>query len=184
MEKLFTEYLEHSEKMRTGYRKSMLPAPKYWKDILSEVMDIIPEIFEVIYGNVSGTFSATQEQNLLDFTPGYLLIHISEYQKACKDLSAILTALNIKDKFYPILRDYSSHFIAIKATTGEIYLISSEDGESLLHNSSLKFLETLNDFYSKGVYFLDEDGFLDYDYDLEGEVGLKHNPGVKFWVDA
>jgi len=53
-----------------------------------------------------------------------------------------------------------------------------------MHKTPLKFLETLNDFYIQKVYFLDEDGFLDYDIELENEVGKKKNPKIEYWNES
>ena len=183
MEKLFIKFLEQSDKLRNGYKESISSSNKDWEIILRELMGTVPDIFKIIYGNVSGTYYGIENQKLLDFLPGYLLIHILEYKESHKKLSDLLSDFDIEDDFYPILQDYSSNFIALKAETNEIYHISSEDGESLMYESPLKFFETINDFYSKKVYFLDEDGFLDYDLELEGKIGIKNNPEIEYWAN-
>ena len=71
----------------------------------------------------------------------------------------------------------------MKAETNEIYGVSPEDGVILMYKTPLKFFETINDFYTKNVYFLDEDGFLDYDFELESVIGKKHNSGIKYRND-
>ena len=124
MENLFLEYLEKSSKLRDGYMESISPINKDWSIVLQELMGTIPDIFKIIYGNVSGTYYAIENQKLFDFTLGYLLIHISEYREFYNKLSEILMGYNINDKSYPILQDYSSNFIALKAETNEIYSIT------------------------------------------------------------
>ena len=54
----------------------------------------------------------------------------------------------------------------------------------LLHKSLEEFLETICEFYKQGVFFLDDDGFLDYDMDKEGEVGALFNPDVAYWSEG
>jgi hypothetical protein len=181
MEKLFLEYLEKSDELRDGYKESLLPVNNDWNKILLDLMGEIPDLLKVIYSNVSGTLYEIEDQKLMDFVPGHLLVHISEYKKSYENLFEVLTDHEIDDKFYPILQDYSSNFIALKAETNEIYGVSPEEGVILMYKTPLKFFETLNDFYSKEVYFLDEDGFLDYDFELESEVGKKYNPEIQYW---
>jgi hypothetical protein len=35
--------------------------------------------------------------------------------------------------------------------------------------------------YADGIYFLDADGYLDYDFDKEGAIGARLNPGCEWW---
>lgn len=45
------------------------------------------------------------------------------------------------------------------------------------------FFETIYECYKREIYFLDEDGFLDCDYDKEFEISHKLNPKATFWID-
>ena len=63
-------------------------------------------------------------------------------------------------------------------------LLMNDIGELIvMHNSLEKFLETICEFYKQGVYFLDSDGYLDYDMNREGIIGSAINPGVKYWTE-
>lgn len=60
----------------------------------------------------------------------------------------------------------------------------SDCGELIvMYSSPEKFLETICEFYKQGVYFLDSDGYLDYDMSKEGVVGSEINSGIKYWVE-
>jgi len=182
MEKEFGEYIELSDSLRKGYKGSLLPITIGWSLILKEIVEEIPVLFEVIYSKYSGTYYEIKNQRLMDFVPGYLLIHILEFKKNFEDLESILNSKNIKEKFLPILRNYSSDFYALNVNTNEVFLIFHDDDEiDLIHKTPADFLLTLKKNYEEHVYFLDEDGFLDYDEDLEFEVGNKYNQDIDFW---
>ena len=120
----------------------------------------------------------------MDFIPGYLLIHILEYEKSYNQLRSMLNNRNIKRTFYPVLRNYSSDFIVLDADSQEIYQIFHDDDEVyLIHKNSMNFLKTINAFYSEKVYFVDGDGYLDYDSALEYEIGAINNPGIEYWEE-
>lgn len=53
----------------------------------------------------------------------------------------------------------------------------------LIHKSIDKFMETICEFYRNAVYFLDSDGYLDYDVEKEGAIGSKINEGIPYWVE-
>lgn len=66
----------------------------------------------------------------------------------------------------------------------KIYLIYHDDPQIyLIHNDANKFLETLNENYKQNVYFLDQDGYLDYDQELEYKVAKEINKNIEFWVE-
>lgn len=70
MEELFELFLEQSEKLRNGYRASLLPITDNWSQILSSDIGEIPEILKVIYSRVSGTEYEIENQMYMDFLPG------------------------------------------------------------------------------------------------------------------
>ena len=184
MEELFELFLEHSENLRSGYRASLLPVTDNWSEILGSDIGEIPELLKIIYSRVSGTEYEIENQMYVDFLPGYLLVHIREYAEAHKQLRNLLDNLGISEEYLPILRNYSSDFIAIKKDSEEIFEVLHDETEIfLIHKTPLDFLKTINAFYSENVFFTDEDNYLDYDEDLQYEVARKYNPGVEFWVE-
>ena len=104
MEKLFLDFLEKSNEMRNGYKESLLQVNKDWNKILLDLMGEIPVLLKVIYSNVSGTLYEIEDQKLIDFVPGHLLVHISEYKKSYDNLSEVLTNHETDDKFIQFYR--------------------------------------------------------------------------------
>lgn len=184
MIKEFNLYLEQSETLRNGYTNSLLPKNNNWEFILHQVMLEIPEIFKHIYNRVSGTLYELENQKFMDFIPGFLLIHINEFEQDYLFLKNITNIIDPNEIYYPILRNYSSDFIAINKNNLSIYLIYHDDDEiHLIHQNSLLFFKTLNENYKENVYFLDEDGYLDYNPDLEYKIAKKINPDIDYWTE-
>lgn len=184
MENEFKDFIKLSDHLRNGFEDSLLPAGTDWNSILEKTLGDVLVLLKIIYSKCAGTLYEIENQNLMDFVPGYLLIHISEYKKNFDELKAILNSKGIHDKFAPVLRNYSSDFYEIEINTGAIYLIFHYDeGIDLIHHSSYDFINTLRKNYEENVYFLDEDGFIDYDADLEYEVARKYNEGIDFWEE-
>lgn len=184
MEQQFILYLQQSDKLRSGYYTSLLPIYNNWEVKLKEVMNEIPELFKIIYSRISGTKYEINNQIFMDFVHGFLLIHILEYHQNYLDLNKITKDFETKGIFYPIVRNYSSDFIAMDKNLNKIYLIYHDDPQIyLIHNDANKFLETLNENYKQNVYFLDQDGYLDYDQELEYKVAKEINKNIEFWVE-
>lgn len=173
----FKEFLEKSEQLRNGYTSRLAPADKNFREKLKKHFSEIPSLFEEIYGNCNGTVREIEEQEYFDFLPGYRLLQIDEiieiYEsdfKSCPDFDTII----------PFLADYSGSCYAY--ADNQIVLIT--DGEiDVLHASVEDFWETIIAFYDEGVYFLDEDGYLDYDLDKQSEIGEKYNPEISYWSE-
>ncbi|OKP88129.1 hypothetical protein A3844_08520 [Paenibacillus helianthi] len=187
--RLFQEFLQLSAGLRPNYIASLGSGGSAGVPAISDIVPAVPGLLEAIYSQVSGTSSNEEEPSLIEFIPGYRLIHIQEYAQEIQVLRSIL-----EEKGYsgggtvlPILTNYGSDFICY---------LQSEDGTEricdLLHDygdlvvmydSPEKFLETLCEFYKQDVYFLDEEGYLDCDLVLEGEVGAALNPSANYWSE-
>lgn len=187
---LVMEYLSLSDKTRKGYRDSLGIANPAWNKILSKVIPVVPEIFRAIYGNVSGTYKNIENQKYMDFVPGYRLIHIQELEKEYRALLRMLTLDNISETkirtVLPLLADYSSCYICYVKTNKEeeaIFHYSPDDGLQKMHTSAELFFKTILAFYLNNVFYLDRDGFLAYDFEKEGIIGAKYNPGINYWTE-
>lgn len=189
VEKLFKESLKLAEQLRPKFIKSLGGKVDGWKDVFRNLNISIPDLFTAIYSNVSGIKRDISQQDLMDFIPGYRLIHISEFIHEVDNMRSVLRDEKCMEyeTVLPILANYSSDFICYcKRTTGEELICSlmNDIGELIvMHNSLEKFLETICEFYKQGVYFLDSDGYLDYDMNREGIIGSAINPGVKYWTE-
>ena len=187
IEKLFKESLRLAGLLRLQYPQSLGSNISNWEDVFIKLDKTIPKLFRTIYSNVSGTERDIKEQELMDFIPGYRLIHISELIEESDNLKNIL----IDEKLYhngvliPVLGNYSSDYICYyKNKDGQELICSlrNDSGELIVkHNSPKKFLETVCEFYKQGIYFLDSDGYLDYDIDKERLVGSSINHGITYW---
>ena len=52
-----------------------------------------------------------------------------------------------------------------------------------MHDSVELFFKTIIAFYTQDVFFLDKDGYLDYDFEKEGIIGAAYNPGIDYWIE-
>ncbi|SDO05055.1 hypothetical protein SAMN04487897_107195 [Paenibacillus sp. yr247] len=182
---LFNEFIELSKELRPEYPDSLGNEKKDWSNVFQMKSDI-PRLFEVIYSTVQGTKRDINDQRLMDFIPGYRLIHIDEFVLEKKNLDNILNAQTKIAMVVPLLANYSSDFICyVENFDGEgciCILLHDERELNLMYSTPEKFLETINEFYKQHVYFLDDDGYLDYDWEKEGIIGSSLNPDVKYWT--
>lgn len=78
----------------------------------------------------------------------------------------------------PLLSNYSSDYLCVAGDGGheQIFRLDHDDPDAWeRHASSLRFLDTLVQCYRRQVYFLDADGYLDYDFDREQQVRAELN---------
>lgn len=187
---VFNEFLFLSDKMRKGYINSLGNAIPTWENYLAKITSATPEVISVIYEKVSGTHRDISTQKYLDFVPGYRLIHIEELER---EYHILLQRLEFDDvckarieMIIPLLADYSSCYICYAKTTDNcegIFHYSPEDGLLKMHDSVELFFKTIIAFYTQDVFFLDKDGYLDYDFEKEGIIGVAYNPGIDYWIE-
>ncbi|MEY8607133.1 SMI1/KNR4 family protein [Muribaculaceae bacterium Isolate-039 (Harlan)] len=174
---LIDEFISLSDELRPGYSLSIA------KDKESSL--ILPESLNILYSKVSGTYYEIEDQRLMDFLPGYLLIRDAEYESFTQSVKEMIP--NGEDKYYPILVNYSSDFYALKVSEGKengIFLIEHDaDGPTKIHHSFEDFLRTIIACYKEKIYFLDDDGYLDMDFDEEQLIGQKYNPDIDYWFE-
>lgn len=174
------KFLAKSEELRNGFTAS-LEAPKAEVEAKwIEHFDALPDLFKEIYEVCDGTSPEIEEQAFWDFLPGYRLMQadevIAQYEQEFAGTEW--------EMCIPFLTDYASSYYAYAvADEGECIVLISEDGVETLHASVDDFWDTVIAFYDEGVYFLDEDGYLSYDFEKEGEVGQKYNPEVGYWSE-
>lgn len=183
----FQEYLSLSAGLRPDYIASLGNGQE--GALINEIIPEAPELLKAIYSGVSGTSSEEEEPSLIEFIPGYRLIHIREYEQETEVLAGIL-----QEKGYtgggtilPILTNYGSDFICYHRSEEGVEricdLLHDYGDLVVMYDTPQKFLETLCEFYKQEVYFLDEDGYLDCDLVKEGEVGAALNPDSQYWSE-
>lgn len=189
MTALFKKYLDLSAELRPHYPASLGIASDDWECVFLQFTKNIPLIIKTIYSNVSGTRRDVEPQELMDFIPGYRLIHINELYNTKNDINRIFDEWGIEDtdNVIPILANYSSDFICcvkLKDSKEGIYSFAHDEGKLvLMYDSGEAFLNTIVAFYQNNVYFLDDDGYLDYDYEKEGLIGAMLNEGTEYWEE-
>ncbi|NUU61010.1 SMI1/KNR4 family protein [Paenibacillus agri] len=186
---LFQEYLQLSDSLRPGYTASLGTGQAESEAEIAAIVPELPELLAAIYNTVSGTSSEEEEPSLIEFVPGYRLIHRDEYEQEMKVLAGILAEKGhpVEGIVLPILTNYGSDFICYYRSadgTERICDLLHDFGDLVvMYDSPAKFLETLGEFYRQEVYFLDEDGYLDCDLIREGEVGAEMNPDASYWSE-
>lgn len=189
MEKDFLELINLSEKMRPSYKESLGPKTEEWEEIVKKLGPSVPPVYSLIYSQVSGTKRSIEDQMLMDFIPGYRLIHIAELIEEKANLQHVLVPEELPEgaELYPLLANYSSDFICIvRYADGDekIGLVTNLEGiPEILHNSPESFFKTHCEMYRQEVYFADTDGFLHLDWDKKNLVGAKCNPGISYWEE-
>ncbi|MFZ6644028.1 hypothetical protein ACO0LL_30235 [Undibacterium sp. TC4M20W] len=187
--KLIVDFLALSDQTRPGYRESLgrglprLEAEHRLKSIFESPADI-PELVLELYCQVDGTLRDVADQKVMDFIPGYRLIHIDELEEEFQKFMAILRPSRHHN--FPFLANYSSDFVCIESEPenreNKIGSFLHDDPQSeLMHSSAEDFLTTVIAFYRENVYFLDADGFLDYDFDKQALLGNRLNNGILYW---
>ena len=190
IDELVVEYLSLSDKMRKGYKNSLVISSQTCNETLSRIMPVVPEVFWVIYQKVAGTYRNIENQKFMDFVPGYRLIHIEELESEYHNLLQMLPLDDICESqirtIMPLLADYSSCYICYVETNDNeetIFHYSLNDGLQKMHTSVELFFKTIIVFYNQDVFYLDGDGFLDYDFEKEGVIGAECNPGIDYWIE-
>lgn len=184
----FQTYLELSAELRPNYTASLGTSTKGSAAITDLVPDA-PDLLKVIYSHVAGTSSGEEEPSLIEFIPGYRLIHITEYEQEMQVLAGILEEKGHTGggQIFPLLTNYGSDFICCyRSEEGKEVicdLLHDYGDLVVMYDSPEKFLETLCEFYKQEAYFLDEEGYLDCDLVKEGEIGAELNPGAKYWSE-
>ncbi len=138
----------------------------------------LPDFLLDIYSNVAGTPWSVNDQTLMDFVPGFRLIHIAEL---LANYESCHVAWGIPECM-PFLANYSSDFVLWNR--GQIFLaLHDGSGPELMHASCDAFWQTICMFYTENVYTLDAHGFLTSDFEREQIIGAQCNPNVPFWSE-
>lgn len=190
VKELFVEFISLSDQMRCGYKTSLGIPHQSWEKILTNINHSVPQIYQEIYSTFAGTRRDLKEQKLMDFIPGYRLIHIEELETEY-DAFLHMSGLNaICEKQIetaaPLLADYASNYICYvnkRDSTEAIFSYSPKGGFVEMHRSLETVFKTVITFYQEDVYFLDNDGFLDYDFEKAGAIGKTLNPGITYWTE-
>ncbi len=172
-------FLSKTENMRNGYLK-MLDSPDIdFKEKWLKHFSLLPDFFKEIYSICNGTKPEINEQIFFDFIPGFRLMQVDEiiekYEKEFIDNTEFKIII-------PFLADYASNYYAYAIKNDIEYIVFVEDYEiEIIHSDIDSFWKTIIAFYDEDVYYLDEDGYLSYDFGKEGDIGRKYNSEIDYW---
>ena len=175
----FNIFLKRSADIRKMYIEKLSKADPGFREKWLKHFDYLPGFFEEIYSICNGTDAEIEEQVYFDFIPGFRLMQIDEiiqkYEKEFKNCQEFKLVI-------PFLTDYGDFYYAyVKREDIESIAYISDEGMEIVHNDISSFWKTIIAFYDENVYYLDEDGYLSYDFDKEGEIGRKYNFGIDYW---
>ena len=139
----------------------------------------VPSEIAPLYRVASGTPRGIADQSVMDIVPGFRLIHQAELPTETASFRDAYPALGT---LYPFLADYSSCYYAVDSADGTVLKVDVEFGATPISQNLEQFLKTVLVFYRQGVYFLDSDGYLDYDENMEGKIGAALNQGYAYWT--
>lgn len=202
----FKTILEVVDKQRNGYINTLSPQKNDWNIKLDENYNFIPKLFNQIYDVCDGTPISEENTIFFDLLPSYRLLSISEIidfknsymysiideyvdeyvDEYIEDYIDTNTVINNKNNMtiIPFLCDLSSSYICYFKLDDFENIVSFTAEEGIVNMYEVdSFFETVYECYSNEIYFLDEDGFLDCDYDKESEIAHKLNPKSEFWID-
>ncbi|GGF90163.1 hypothetical protein GCM10010912_39170 [Paenibacillus albidus] len=186
---LFQEYLRLSAEQRPNYIASLGAGDEACTTSLAELVPQVPELLEAVYSTVAGTGSDEEDPSLVEFIPGYRLIHREEYAQEMQVLAGVLQEKGQETEgvILPLLTNYGSDFICYHRSVEGVEricdLLHDYGDLVVMYDSPALFLETLCEFYKQEVYFLDEEGYLDCDLVKEGEVAAALNPEANYWSE-
>jgi hypothetical protein len=139
----------------------------------------LPPSLHSVYSVAEGTRRDIADQSLMDVIPGYRLVHWNEVEETARPFHAVWPELA---GYVPFLADYTGCYYLVGKADGTVGHLDREEGFAKVASSLDAFWETVRQCYADGVYYLDADGYLDYDVEKEGALGRKLNPGCEWWT--
>ena len=179
MDRIFKEYINLSQNLRNKYLIEENNKNENIKILMNIFKKDIPSFYLTGYSFINGTQKSIENQELMDFIPGFRLIHIEELEE---EISTFQNFYN--NNYFTFLADYGGCYIGFSDKEDKICYFSPENLKKIsMYENLEKFFETIIRCYEKKIFFLDEDGYLDYDYDEENLLGKILNPNCEYWKD-
>ena len=91
------------------------------------------------------------------------------------------------DKLFPFLEDGAGncYWVDLNGTEnqGRLYWTNTfGDQPDYLYNSLTTLFQVIDECYQQDIFTLDNDGYLDCDYERFGQVSKKYNPDIDYWT--
>jgi cell wall assembly regulator SMI1 len=154
-----------------------------------------PELIE-LYCFANGTSRDENPLGMIGLIPIHIFMNLEEAEEYYNhhipfEDSFITWDTNYKPgkQLFPFLQDSSGNCYWVDLNEGtenynRIYWTNSyPDSPAYTFSSLTAMFETIAECYATNIFFLDEDGHLDKDYDQWGLICKKHNPEIQFWND-
>ena len=175
MELLLAEIIRLAEEKRPGFAHAI----GYRGGASATEPREVPIAVHPLYAVARGTPRTISEQHLMDIVPGFRLIHLSEIEAVSRDLRRTWPEL---PAHVPFLADYGGCYYLVDSLSGAVLYLDPHDGVATVARSLNRFLQTVHRCYVEEAYFLDADGYLDYDETQVHRIGASMNPGCEHWA--
>lgn len=174
---LLGRFLEFSDVVRPGYSESLGISSEALFRTATATLPGFSENLGLIYREVLGTSSGSCSEGLVDFVPGYRLLHLSELAVAA---ARARQAFPEAEGAVPFLENYAGDFWGL--TESGVWSLMHDDAPvSHVHASIELMLETHAEVYASGGYLL-EKGLLAANADTLLVIGRRMNPGLGYWT--
>lgn len=150
-----------------------------------------------LYKLANGTaVDENTQSGLIGLIPIHLFLNMNdslEYYKSTIDYSDIFTHWETEfkpgKKLFPFLEDGAGncYWLDLNQGTpnyGKIFWTNTYDeSPDYLYNSLTNFMQVISESYEKGIMFLDEEGYLDCDYEAFDDLSANYNSELDYWLE-
>ncbi|GAB97727.1 hypothetical protein BJY21_002766 [Kineosphaera limosa] len=138
---------------------------------------------ESLYGWRNGTRTAGLTLGQMWLFPNFYLLPL---QDALANLETFRTNPRWHDQWLPLFADGGGDFYLVDFSSGgrPIRHFRLDETEQPIEHSSLeKMLETLAAAFREGIFFNDDEGYLDMDFDAFSALAARIDPGILWWTE-
>lgn len=140
---------------------------------------VLPSEFYTFFSLIDG-INEKEKVKLgeIDFFPGYYLMSLNE---CISNYNLFKNDERWKKSWFPIFANGGGDFYCIVCpnTPAEkapiVDYLLEEDDHIIVHSSLYNMLKTILDCYNEKVYYIDQEGYLEVDYDKELEIQIRNN---------
>lgn len=149
-----------------------------------------------LYSFANGTKRDEKPLGMIGLLPIYIFMNLSDAEEYYK------TSIGFEDSFITWDTKYKPEnklFPFLQNCSGDCYWVDLNEGSEnynkiyftntlphspdYIFNSLETMFESIAECYSTKVFFLDEENYLDEDYEKWGVICKKYNPELKYWDD-
>ncbi|MGR3278687.1 SMI1/KNR4 family protein [Acaryochloris marina NIES-2412] len=171
--------LNRIDETRPGFLHSLgkgLSIDEIYKEFPGQ---LLPNGLIALYLN-AGSVNNNKSYIPLDLLPGYTLIEIHRINKIKKLFAKLSNQFpesnNWKADFMPFLTDQTGCFFCVRCKENDqsVYIYFKDENAIQICKNMRSFFLMIDELYTKKAYFLDKDGDLNCDWDLEETIMAKY----------